>query len=260
MLFVRKKLHMQGIEKMPNLNVIILANGKAIAGSNERMEQYPDYLTEHNGIPLIEYLIRQCEEIGLNKITCFFPGSEVARYHLHNMVEQISPMGNVIAVQGQTAGAACTALLAIEEIDNDRPLLILGSNEFLSIPLKSAVDHFQESNADAGVFSFKSVHPRYAFVRFDENSEIIEVAEKNPISPHAIAGVFWFRKGSDFVGAVKSMIRKDIKINGSFYISPALNELILEGKVIISYSISSEQYCSLRSSVQLYAFEAAVNS
>jgi len=240
---------------MEKLNVLILASGKATTAPQEVLEQYPDYLTEHNGVPLLEYLVKQCDELGAHKITCLLPAGEVSRYHLHNMVAQISPVSNVIAVQGPTAGAACTALLACEKIDNAHPLLVMGSNELLSLPLGAALERFWNSNADAGVFTFKSVHPRYAFVRLDDTAHVVEAAEKNPISHHAIAGMFWFRRGADFVDAVKDMIRKDIKVNGAFYIAPALNELILKGQNIDSYSISPGQYHSLRSAAQLYAFE-----
>jgi len=240
---------------MHNLNVLILAGGKTTASLQTVTEQYPDYLTEHNGVPLVEYLVRQCDELEPHKIICLFSECEIRRYHLRNMIEQISPVGSVVSVQGQTAGAACTALLACEEIDNSSPLLIMGSNEFLSIPLKPALDHFLKSNADAGVFTFKSVHPRYAFVRLGENSQVIEASEKNPISSNAIAGMFWFRRGADFVVAVKNMVRKDVKVNDGFYIAPALNEFILRGKKINAYGVASGQYYSLRSAAQLYAFE-----
>jgi len=243
---------------MQKLNALILAGGRVTTNSQGQSEQYPDYLTEHNGTPLIEHLIKQCDELEPHKIICLLPGCEAARYHLRNMVAQISPAGDILAIPGPTAGAACTALLACEAIDNDNPLLILGSNEFLSIPLRPALQLFQQSDADAGVFTFKSLHPRYAFVRLDDNARVIEASEKNPISAHAITGSFWFRRGADFVAAAKNMIRKDIKTGDAFYISSALNELILNDQCIATYAISPTQYHSLRSVAQLYAFETGV--
>jgi len=240
---------------MQKMNVLILAGGKVVDDPQGQAGQYPDYLTEHNDVPLIEYLIKQCDELEVRKIICLLPGHDVTRYHLCSMVDQISSVSEVIPVQRQTSGAACTALLACEEIDNEHPLLIMGSNEFLSIPLRPALEGFQQSNASAGVFTFRSTHPRYSFVRLDEHANVVEASEKKPISPYAITGTFWFRRGADFVEAVKSMIRKDIKTNGLFYIAPALNEMILKDQKISSCAISPAQYYSLRSKTQLYAFE-----
>jgi len=243
---------------MKCLNVLILAGKDFTHITQNQQEQYPYYLTERNDVPLLEYLIKQCDELQPRKIICLLPSPEVTRYHLRNMVAQISLVASVIPVQNQTAGAACTALLACEDIDNDIPLLIMGSNEILSVPLTPAINEFKSSNADAGVFVFKSIHPRYAFVCLDEHEQVIEAAEKKPISHHAIAGAFWFRRGADFVAAVKNMIRKDFKTNGLFYIAPALNEMILNNQCIASRAIANSQYHSLRSATQLYTFETEV--
>jgi len=240
---------------MKHMNVVILAGGEIPTSLQEQPNHYPDYLTEHDGVPLIEHLIEQCGELNPENIICLLPQIETTRYHLHNMVQQINPVAQVIPICKQTAGAACTALLACEVIDNDNPLLVMGCNEFLSFPLQPVLEGFQQSGADAGVFTFKSTHPRYAFVCLDENTKVIEVAEKNPISTHAITGTFWFKSGACFVEAVKNMIRKDAKTNNAFYIAPVLNELILGQQRIASHAISPKQYHSLRSKNQLYAFE-----
>jgi dTDP-glucose pyrophosphorylase len=103
------------------------------------------------------------------------------------------------------------------------------------------------------------LHPRYSFVRLDSEGRVIEAAEKNPISPHAIAGVYWFRSGSLFVSAAKDMIRKDARVNDKFFISPSLNELVLQHKKINAYRIEPAQYRPLKTQSQRQAFEAGSN-
>jgi len=55
----------------------------------------------------------------------------------------------------------------------------------------------------------------------------VQAAEKHPISRHAIAGFYWFRRAAAFLAAAQDMIRKDAHVNGIFYISLVLNELVL---------------------------------
>jgi hypothetical protein len=58
------------------------------------------------------------------------------------------------------------------------------------------------------------------------------VAEKNPISDDATVGFYYWKRGSDFVRYADSMIAKDLRVNGEFYVCPVFNEAIADGKKI----------------------------
>jgi hypothetical protein len=61
---------------------------------------------------------------------------------------------------------------------------------------------------------------------------IIEVAEKKPISTDATCGVYWWRKGSDFVKYTNEMFAADDRTLNEFYICPAYNYAIKDNKII----------------------------
>jgi len=61
---------------------------------------------------------------------------------------------------------------------------------------------------------------------------VIEVAEKKPISNIATVGVYYWRKGSDYVKYAEQMIEKDIRTNNEFYVCPVYNEAIEDDKKI----------------------------
>lgn len=242
---------------MSALNIVLLAGTKHEAPLSNG--EYPEYLSECDGRPLIQSLIDDCATLNPGKIICMFPNEDISRLHLRNMVQQMHPAASVLPVHETTKGAACTTLLASEQIDNDDELLILSTSEVVDIKLPDVVRTFRETGEDAGVVIFKSLHPRYSFARLDDDCRVIEVAEKNPISPHAIAGTYWFKSGSVFVSAAKDMIRKDAKVNNNFFISPSLNELVLLHKKIGAYRIEPTQYRPLKSPSQLQAFEAGTH-
>jgi hypothetical protein len=77
-------------------------------------------------------------------------------------------------------------------------------------------------------------------VRFNEKHEIIEVVEKEVVSNEATVGIYNYKHGKDFVRAAEQMIAKNYRVNGEFYVAPAYNELIKEGKKIIIYNIGKE--------------------
>ncbi|KPC35431.1 Uncharacterized protein ABJ99_3840 [Pseudomonas syringae pv. cilantro] len=239
---------------MSALNIVLLSGKKGYARRGEG--EYPEYLCEHNGKPLIQTLIDNCAALEPGRMICTFANDDVVRLHLRNMVQQMHPSAGVLPIHNLTQGAACTALLASEQIDSDDELLILSVSDFLDIDLHAVVHSFRERNDDAGVVIFNSLHPRYSFARLNSEGRVIEAAEKNPISPHAIAGMYWFKSGALFVSAVKEMIRKDARVNGNFYLAPALNELVLMQKSIGSFRIEPSQYRPLKTQSQLHAFEA----
>lgn len=238
---------------MRKLNIVLLASGESASLKAE--SNYPDYLSERDGTPLIQHLVESCLELEPARIVCMLPKADVAKYHLRNMLQQMSPVASVHAVQSLTMGAACTALLAAESIDNDDELLILNCNELLEASLRDVVGGFRNDRCDAGVVIFKSLHPRYSFARLNAEGYVVEAAEKNPISNKAVAGLYWFARGAVFVEAVKEMIRKDAKVNDAFYIAPALNELVLLHKKIGTFRIDPSHYHPLKSNHQLAAFE-----
>ncbi len=79
-------------------------------------------------------------------------------------------------VDGLTAGAVCTALLAIEHINNETPLVIANADQLVEVDLCDVIQSFEQQSLDAGTLVFDSVHPRWSYVRLDENGCVIEAA------------------------------------------------------------------------------------
>jgi dTDP-glucose pyrophosphorylase len=88
------------------------------------------------------------------------------------------------------------------------------------------------------VFTFNAVHPKWSFVKTNSRGYVTEVAEKKPISNIATCGIYWYRRGSEFVSCAKDMIEKDIRVNGEFYIAPVYNELIKDGGSLLPFYVS----------------------
>ena len=86
-----------------------------------------------------------------------------------------------------------------------------------------------------------------------------EVAEKRPISDIATCGIYWYRKGSDFVRLAESMVSKDIRVNGEFYIAPVYNELIGEGGKIVPYFVDRMHGIGTPEDLRAYLLEGGGN-
>jgi bifunctional N-acetylglucosamine-1-phosphate-uridyltransferase/glucosamine-1-phosphate-acetyltransferase GlmU-like protein len=240
------------------VNILILAAGEKEATLND--SGYPFYLTELEGIPLIERLITQCQSIKNAKYHFALPENEIKQWRLDSVIKQLAPNGQLIQVKINTKGAACTALLAIEHIDSAEPLLILNMNDMLKINFADVIHDFESRQLDAGTIVFHSVHPRYSYVSLDADNLVIEAAEKNPISQHATTGFYWFARGEDFIAATRSMIAKDGHVDGLYYICPVMNELILGHAKIGVCFVDNERYHPLKTMRQIQHYESVLEA
>jgi dTDP-glucose pyrophosphorylase len=96
-------------------------------------------------------------------------------------------------------------------------------------------------HVDGGILVFESTHPKWSFARLNNEGYVCEVAEKQPISNLATAGIYFWRKGSDYVKYAEQMIRKNIRVNNEFYVCPVFNEAIQDGKKIKVFKIANNK-------------------
>jgi HAD superfamily hydrolase (TIGR01509 family) len=218
------------------LNVLI-----PMAGAGSRFEKagytFPKPLIEVGKKPMIQVVIENLN-IDANYIFVVQRDHRI-KYNLDTLLNLIAPGCKVIETQGVTEGAACTALLAAEYIDNEAPLFFANSDQFVDWNSNEFMYKMNESEADGGIVVFDSTHPKWSFAEIDKNNFVVRVAEKDPISTHATVGFYYWKKGSDFIKYANQMIDKNIRVNNEFYVCPVFNEAIQDDKKIISFNAKS---------------------
>ncbi len=128
-------------------------------------------------------------------------------------------------------GAAKTVLLMRKEIDANEELIIYNSDQYFSIDLEKLLKKFK-GKVDGLIPYFHATHPKWSYVDTDKNENVLRTAEKEVITNKATVGLYYFRLGKDFVRAADEMIKKNMMVNGEFYVCPVYNELIARGKLI----------------------------
>ena len=216
------------------MNVLI-----PMAGAGSRFQQagytFPKPLIDVKGKPMIQVVV---ENLGIDANFIFVVQKEHReKYNLDTLLNLIAPNSKVVEVDGLTEGAACTALLAKEYIDNDNPLFFANSDQFVEWDSTEFMYKMNETDADGGIVSFRATHPKWSFAKINENGLVTEVAEKNPISDIATVGYYYWKKGSDFVKYAEDMIEKDIRVNNEFYVCPVFNQAIEDNKEIRTFDI-----------------------
>lgn len=225
------------------LNVLLLLAGKS-PFFNQEEYIFPKPLIEINGISMIQHVIENLSTIVEKKrFICVVNQDENRKYHLDNLLQLLTNQNAaVVELMSETQGAVCSALMAIDSMDMDQPLIIANPDQIITEDLNALLQFFKKNHADAGVACFETLHPRWSYVRINDQGCVIEAAEKNPISKHAIAGFYYFAKASDFVRGAMQSIQKGSHLKGVYYVSSVLNELVLEHKKILPYSLDENHY------------------
>ncbi len=210
-----------------------------MAGAGSRFEQagysFPKPLIDVNGKPMIQVVVENLN-IEANYIYVV-QKKHREKYNLDTLLNLITPNCKIVETEGITEGAACTALLAKEHIDNDNPLFFANSDQFVEWDSNEFMYKMNETDADGGIVSFRATHPKWSFAKVNDEGLVTEVAEKNPISDIATVGYYYWKHGSDFVKYAEQMIERNIRVNNEFYVCPVFNQAIEAGKKIRTFDI-----------------------
>jgi dTDP-glucose pyrophosphorylase len=215
--------------KREKWNVLIPMAG---AGSRFAAQGYtfPKPLIEVNHKPMIQVVV---ENLNIDAHYIYLIQREhYDKYNLKYLMNLITPNCDIVLVDGLTEGAACTTLLAKKLIDNDNPLVIANSDQFVEWNSNEVMYAFSADGIDGGILAFHATHPKWSYVSLDQYGFAKEIAEKKVISEHATVGIYFWKKGSDYVKYAEKMIDENDRTNNEFYVAPTFNYAINEGKKI----------------------------
>jgi dTDP-glucose pyrophosphorylase len=233
------------------LNVLI-----PMAGRGQRFRdagyQLPKPLIQINNKCMIQMVVENLDLDG--KFIFLVLKEHYINFDLQNMLKKICKNNYEIVIVDQiTEGAACTCLLAEKFIDNNDELIIANSDQLVDWSSSDFLNIMHTKNADGGIITFADTNPKWSFAKIDPATNlVVQVAEKQPISDRATAGIYWFRQGSDFVQGAKQMISQNIRTNNEFYVCPIFNELINTGKKIMEYPINKMMGLGTPEDLQYY--------
>lgn len=236
------------------LNVLI-----PMAGAGSRFAEagftFPKPLIEVMGKPMIQAVV---ENLNIKARYIFIVQvKDYEKYNLYFLLNLIAPGCEIVQVSGLTEGAACTTLLAKEFIDSEKSLLIANSDQIIGWNPAEVMYSLETTEVDGGILTFNSIHPKWSYVRKNTDGNVVEVAEKKPISDLATVGVYYWRRGSDYVKYAEQMIANDEKVNGEFYVCPVYNLAIADNKRIVTKQVSRMWGIGTPEDLQIYLQESA---
>ncbi len=221
------------------LNIVI-----PMAGRGSRFQEagydLPKPLIPVHGVPMIQVVINNLRPASEHRFIFLCLEEHIARYQVDQALRAWSPGCEIVPVASVTEGAACTVLLARDLINNDDPLMIANSDQWVDINVNEYLDVLAQDEADGLILTMWSDHPKCSYIRFGTDGAACELVEKQVVSNEATVGIYNFRRGADFVRAAEKMIAKNLRVNNEFYVAPVYNELLGPGYRLAYHNVGRE--------------------
>jgi dTDP-glucose pyrophosphorylase len=189
------------------------------------------------GEPMISLVIRNLTPIVPHRFVFIVQREHLKAYDLEHTLLKAAPDSTVIPLDGLTEGAACTVSLAERALDDGRPLLIANCDQYLFSPIDLFIEECEKPDLDGTIMTMRASDPKWSYVATDAFGLVKRVAEKVVISDHATVGIYHFSKAGNFFAAAAQMIKKNLRVNGEFYVAPVYNEMIESGARIGIHSV-----------------------
>jgi len=232
------------MDRSAMLQIIVPLGGKA-ARFQERGYTFPKPLIEIGNQSMIELVLRNLAPPPPYRYTFICRKDHLTEFYLGDMLELLKPGSRLIPLERETAGALCSVLLAIDDLDREEELLIANGDQYIAAGLPDFYVACRAPGIDGCILTFSASHPRWSFAKTDEHGRVKAVAEKRPISKQATAGLYYFRRAGDLIDAAERMIVKGLTTAGQFFVAPVYNELILDGKAITAFHLPDNSMHSL---------------
>lgn len=206
--------------------------------------------------PMIQWVVENVRPKNFRSHFTFICNEEhLKKLAVEALLRRLEPTCTIIPVKETTAGAACTVLLAYNRLLSARPVLIANSDQWVDFEIDRFIQNAFQKESDGSILTFQANDKKWSYAKLDrQNQWVTEVAEKSAISPHATVGIYFFRQAYQLAQGLQSMVRKNLRTNGEFYLCPVYNELLADGKKIQIFEIPASSMHGLGTPEDLATF------
>lgn len=210
------------------------------AGNSLSNESKSPLLIEFEGNEFIVNVIASYFPI-MNEISIVIRKSDHASNELEDVIRSKFNGINIYQTLDNTRGSLCSALLGLGEISED--LLVASGDAYIDGNIATHIEYFKKTNCDAGLIVFKGNGDKWSFTRITDENRVIEIAEKQRISPYTTTGIFWFASRAKFLEAAEFSLVNRFEHKGHFFSSSAIQAILSKNGLVLQTEIqSSDRY------------------
>ncbi len=213
---------------MQKMNLVITMAG---AGSRFSAIGYdlPKPLISAFGEPMYRHAVRSLPLEQAETLVCLIRQGSHAPM-LRRDIEETFRIHHpiIVEVDHLTRGQAETVLFAKHHLAFHLPTLVHNADS--AFEMRSFAEF--PTSADGALLLFRGTGPKWSYAAMDEEGRVSRVAEKEPISPHASTGAYYFRSTVQLFELIEAAIRDGRTVKGEFYLGPLYNRMIADGFLV----------------------------
>lgn len=217
------------------LNIVIPMAGEGSRFKNAGFKD-PKPLIMINDQRMIELVVNNLRPNSEHRFIFICRKEHEVSFGLDRFLRRLAPGCEVLFTEGLTEGAASTVLLAKDLINNNNPLLIANSDQFIDFEIDTFLSQIKPTTSGS-IMTMKASGDKWSYVTKNAYGFVAEVVEKVQVSDEATVGIYYFQFGNSFVQCAEEMIHFQEKSNGEYYVAPVYNKLIHQGHLVEAISV-----------------------
>lgn len=187
----------------------------------------PKMLITVLGRPMLYWALDSLVRFDLTQSVFICLKEHLDNFPLRETIEDYCREASVISIESVTGGQAETVLQAEDLIKPDEPLVIFNCDTYVKSP--SLGTTIAANQSDGVISVFPSTNASFSYAELDKGGRVIQLREKEVISPFATTGFYHFAKARYFLDSAKYSIRQGTVQSSERYIAPLYNILIQQG-------------------------------
>jgi len=223
-----------------------------MSGFGERFRragyQKPKPLIEIDGKTIIEHVVDLFP--GEKDITfiCNEDHLKTPSFRTEEILMRAAPSARIAAVTSRKLGPIDAVLRGVPDIDPDKPTIVNYCDFTCLWDWADFKDFARSTNCAGAIPCYRGFHPHslgstfYAYVR-ENGLWACDIQEKKPFtdepkSEFASSGTYYFDSGRRMKEAFEETVRRELFVNGEYYVSMAYKPLFDRGDKVAIYEIA----------------------
>jgi capsule biosynthesis phosphatase len=136
-----------------------------------------------------------------------------------------------IEIDAVTGGQLETACLAENRADMEQPVLIYNCDTYFES--RTLIGLMDNADIDGIIPCAAADGEAWSFCAVDDQNTVLDIREKERISPWATVGLYYFRSAREFFTLAKATLAAGEKTRGEYYVAPLYEKFIKQGKHVV---------------------------
>lgn len=207
----------------------------------------PKPIIEVDKRPIIAHIIDMYGN-HVDKYTFIINEYHDSNTNIRSILLGLCPEANIISIKPHNDGPVGAIRAAYHVIDDKDKIVINYCDFAVGWDIEGFIKLVNNPKIDACIPAYKGFHPHmigstnYAFMRWDEELNLLEIKEKEPFTTkredeYASSGTYYFATGALMKKYFDELLVLNERVNGEFYVSMVNNLLINDGKTVKIFEI-----------------------